>query len=93
MKRIKENDIKEILKEFSGKKLEIKVNGAIKQKNIMEKSEIAFLNNGKSIKIFSERSEFTINLSYVEEILLVQKNKLKFLIENQLEILIIFNDI
>lgn len=93
--RIKENDIQkviDILEKENYKNARIELNGFINQKNIIKNSIIKFNNRKREIiiKNIETESEFKIRLSFVEEIYFEQKNKLKLLTENDLEILIIF---
>lgn len=93
--RIKENDIQKvigILEKENYKNARIELNGFINQKNIIKNPIIKFNNRKREIiiKNIETESEFKIRLSFVEEIYFEQKNKLKLLTENDLEILIIF---
>ena len=90
MKRIKEEEIKRILKKHNKKKLKIQINGVFQQETVMEKIEILFLNKDTEIHIKDEKNYFVLSLAYIEGIYFLQKNKLKFLTENDIEILIIF---
>lgn len=90
MKRIKENDLKDVLECFKKENLNIKINGAFEQNIILKNVDISFEEDNTKIKFFTEKNCFIIDLGYVNEILIWEKNKLKFLIENQLEILILF---
>lgn len=95
-KRIKENDIPkviDILKNNNYKKAKIEFSGFIKQKNIIKNPIIKFNNRKREIVVKTAEkieNEIKISLSFVEEIYFKQKNKLKFLTENDLEILIVF---
>ena len=89
--RIKEDDIEKVLKLFNKKeKTMIKFLGFVNQKIIINYPEIIFKNEEREIIIKNSENYIKINLGYVEEIYFEQKNKLKFLTENELEILIIF---
>lgn len=90
MKRIKENNLKDVLECFKKENLNIKINGAFEQNIILKNVDISFEEDNRKIKFFTEKNYFIIDLGYVNEILIWEKNKLKFLIENQLEILILF---
>lgn len=90
-KRIREDDIEEILKLFNKeKKITIEFLGFVNQKIIINYPEIIFQNEEREIIIKNSENYIKINLGYVEEIYFEQKNKLKFLTEKELEILIIF---
>ena len=89
-KRIKEQDLKRILKTFQYKKIKIKISGSIKQEVVLENAEIVFLNNDIELNIKDVKDSIILNLSYIEEIVFIEKNKLKFLTNTDLEILIIF---
>ena len=89
--RIKEDDIEKVLKLFNKKeKTMIKFLGFVNQKIIINYPEIIFKNEEREIIIKNSENYIKINLGYVEEIYFEQKNKLKFLTEKELEILIIF---
>lgn len=86
--RIKENEIKEILKTLNHKNLIVKTKGIIIQEFLFKNSEIIFLDNGIEFNIKSDKNYIIFNLSYIQEINLLEKNKLKFLTDQELEILI-----
>ena len=88
MKKIKEEDLENKINFLKGKTLKLKLNGDIKIEYCIEKAEIIFLNDIMELNIKDEKNNITINLSYIEEIFLVQKNKLKFLTDKKVEILI-----
>jgi len=90
-KRIREDDIEELLKLFNKKeKIVIEFLGFVNQKIIINNPEIIFQNEEREIIIKNSENHIKIKLGYVEEIFFEQKNKLKFLTENELEILITF---
>lgn len=92
-KRIKEDDIEDIIKSFNNKKYEkIKMQflGFIKQETTLTNPHVLFDNRRREIIIKNSENTIKINLGYVEEIYFEQKNKLKFLTDKELEILIIF---
>ena len=89
MERIKEEDIRKVLKDFEYKNLFIEITGIFKQRCYIENSKIGFLNDIK-FEIKNNKNLFIFDLSYIEEIFLLQKNKLKLLTNNNVEILILF---
>ena len=91
MNRIKEDDINKVLLLFDNKNLNISIKGIFEQESFMEKAKIKFLENNIEFDIKNDINCIRINLSYIEEIYLIQKNKLKFLTNNNLEILISFS--
>ncbi len=90
MKRIKEDEIKNVFKKYAKSNIKIKSDGIFKQECIMENIEVLFLNKDTEIHIKNEKNCFILNLGYIEEIYFLQKNKLKFLTDANIEILIIF---
>ena len=89
MKRIKEEKVKDILKIFNNRNLKIEINGILNQEYFMKKAKIVFLDNDMEIRVNDNKNCITLKLSYIEEIYLLEKNKLKFLTNNDLEILIL----
>lgn len=87
--KIKEDMIKDFLKVFNNKNIELIMQGSVKEKLYLKNSNIIFLNDSE-FEINDSKNKIILNLSYIEEIYFEEKNKLKFLIENNLEILIIF---
>lgn len=90
MKRVRENEVKEILKSFNQQNLKIQIEGIFKQECFIENAEILFSDNDIEFKIKGNKNNMIFNLSYIEEIYFFEKNKLKFLTNMDLEILISF---
>ncbi len=90
MKRIREDELKEVLKEINHRNLKIQMQGILKQENFMKDVDVRFLNNDIEFEIKDKKTQIIFNLSFIEEIYFLEKNKLKFLINHDLEILITF---
>lgn len=88
MKRIKEDEIKEILESFNHKNLIMQTEGIFMQKCFYKHAEIVFLKDNVEFQIKDNNNCIVFNLCYIDEIILLEKNKLKFLINQELEILI-----
>lgn len=90
MKRIKEDEIREVLTFFNHKNLIIIINGIFYQECMIENAEVLFFNNDIEFQIKDGKNNIIFDLSYIEEIYFFEKNKLKFLTNMDLEILIVF---
>ena len=88
--RIKENEIKEILEKFHDRDCKIETKGIFKEKIFFKNIKILFSENEIEFEIKDNNNYIKFDLSYIEEIELLEKNKLKFLTSGDLEILIIF---
>ena len=88
MIRIKEDKVKGILQKFKNKDLKIKIKGIIEQNITIKCVEIESYDNIE-FKIYNNENKMVLNLSFIDEIWLEEESNIKFLINNDLEILII----
>ena len=70
-RRIRENDVKNILKLFEYKKIKIQFIGFINQISILKNPQIVFLDDNNEIEIKNDEQSIIIKLSYVEKIYII----------------------
>lgn len=88
MRRIKENELKNIIKEFYNRKIIIEITGPIEEKVMLKSLDNNLQIEEFKFKIASEDYKLEINFGFVEEIYYFEKEKLIIKMENELNIFI-----
>lgn len=90
MEKIKEEELEEKLQSFKGKDLYIEITGFIIQKLLLKKANINFLKSMTNFEISDDINKICFDFSFIQEIILLEKNKIKFFLENNFEVILFY---